>query len=106
MASLFPPGSTRKPAVAESPRDIQYLAFQWSGGKGVAYLGALDWLERNGAPLPISPKQIQALKVGSTDGTPVGSSWEVSLPTTLIWAGSDPTTLPTNLNATIQAPTP
>jgi hypothetical protein len=51
-------------------------------------------------------QEIQSLQVGPTDGTPVGSSWEVSLPTTLIWAGSDPATLPANSAATLPAPTP
>ena len=50
-------------------------------------------------------QEIQAMQVGATDGTPVGSSWEISLPTTLLWAGTDPTTLPTNPNAKIPAPT-
>ncbi len=50
-------------------------------------------------------QEIQSLQTGATDGTPVGSSWEVSLPTTLLWAGNDPTTLPTNSNSSIPAPT-
>jgi hypothetical protein len=49
--------------------------------------------------------EIQALEQGATDGTPYGSSWEISLPTTLLWAGTDPSTLPVNQNATIPAPT-
>jgi hypothetical protein len=49
-------------------------------------------------------QEIQAVQVGATDGTPVGSSWEISLPTTLIWAGTDPSTLPTNPDPTIPAP--
>jgi len=51
-------------------------------------------------------QEIQALETGATDGTPVGSSWELSLPTTLLWAGDDPATLPTNENASIPAPSP
>jgi hypothetical protein len=51
-------------------------------------------------------QEIQALQTGATDGTPVGSSWEISLPTMLLWAGDDPTTLPTNPNPSIAAPTP
>lgn len=51
-------------------------------------------------------EEIQAVEEGPTDGTPVGSSWEYTLPTTLIWAGTDPSTLPTNPAPTIPAPTP
>jgi hypothetical protein len=51
-------------------------------------------------------QEIQSLQTGATDGTPVGSSWEISLPTMLLWAGDDPTTLPTNPTPSIAAPTP
>lgn len=51
-------------------------------------------------------QEIQALQTGATDGTSVGSSWEISLPTMLLWAGDDPTELPKNENPSIQAPTP
>ena len=48
------------PAVKQSPYNIQYLSFQGGGGKGMAYLGALQWLEqypdnvsnKRPAPLP------------------------------------------------------
>jgi hypothetical protein len=61
-------------------------------------------------PVPGDPdylsiaQEIQDLQTGPTDGTPVGSSWEITLPTTLLWAGSDPSTLPKNLNPTIPPP--
>jgi hypothetical protein len=48
--------------------------------------------------------EIQALQVGATTGTPVGDPWEVTLPTTLLWAGTDPGRLPINANATIGSP--
>lgn len=51
-------------------------------------------------------EEIQSLQKGATDGTVVGSSWEIRLPTTLLWAGTDPTTLPTNPNPTIPPPGP
>lgn len=51
-------------------------------------------------------QEIQALETGATDGTFVDSSWEIALPTTLIWAGTDPGTLPVNPNPTIGPPTP
>ena len=50
-------------------------------------------------------EEIQALEQGATYGTPVGSSWKISIPTTLLWAGTDPSTLPTNPEPTIPAPT-
>ena len=49
-------------------------------------------------------QEIQALEQGATDGAPSGSSWEIKLPTTLLWAGTDPGTLPTNPNPTIPPP--
>jgi hypothetical protein len=49
-------------------------------------------------------QEIQALQRGTVDGTPVGSSWAVRLPTTLLWAGSDEKTLPRNQEPTIPAP--
>ncbi|HEV2647274.1 MAG TPA: Ig-like domain-containing protein [Acidobacteriaceae bacterium] len=48
--------------------------------------------------------EIQAIQVGATDGTPIYPSWEVILPTTLLWAGTDPSTLPVNYDATIPPP--
>jgi hypothetical protein len=51
-------------------------------------------------------QEIQSLQQGAIDGTPVGSSWEISLPTTLLWAGTDEKTLPTNSQATIPKPPP
>ncbi len=39
--------------------------------------------------------EIQSIQKGATDGTPVDPPWEVILPTTFLWAGTDPTTLPT-----------
>ena len=48
--------------------------------------------------------EIQALQAGATDGTPVGDPWEITLPTTLLWAGTDPATLPKNANASIGQP--
>jgi predicted acylesterase/phospholipase RssA len=44
------------PAVWHDPRNIRYLSFQGGGGKGLAYLGALDWLERHHGPLPLAPR--------------------------------------------------
>jgi hypothetical protein len=49
-------------------------------------------------------EEIESLQRGATDGTPVGDSWRVSLPTTLIWAGTDPATLPSNPHPTIPDP--
>jgi hypothetical protein len=51
-------------------------------------------------------EEIQSLQKGATDGTVVGSSWEIRLPTTMLWAGTDPTTLPVNPNPTIPPPGP
>ena len=48
--------------------------------------------------------EIQSVQVGATDGTPIDPPWEITLPTTLLWAGTDPTTLPTNPNAMIGPP--
>lgn len=50
-------------------------------------------------------EEIQSLQQGPTDGTPVGSSWAITLPTTLLWAGTDPATLPANPSPTIPKPT-
>jgi hypothetical protein len=50
--------------------------------------------------------EIQSIQVGATDGTPIEPPWEITLPTTLLWAGTDPTTLPTNPNPTIGPPPP
>jgi hypothetical protein len=49
--------------------------------------------------------EIQSIQVGATDGTPVYPPWEITLPTTLLWASTDPT-LPTNPNPTIGPPPP
>ena len=49
-------------------------------------------------------QEIEAVQKGAADGTPVGSSWAVRLPTTLLWAGTDPGTLPVNPHPTIPAP--
>lgn len=49
--------------------------------------------------------EIEAIQIGATDGKPTGSSWEVTLPTTYLWIGTDETALPKNGNATIPAPT-
>jgi hypothetical protein len=49
-------------------------------------------------------QEIEALEKGATDGTPISPSWQISLPTTLLWAGTDTKTLPTNGAATIPAP--
>lgn len=51
-------------------------------------------------------EEIQSLQKGAADGTVVGSSWEISLPTTLLWAGTDPATLPVNQNPSIPPPGP
>jgi hypothetical protein len=48
--------------------------------------------------------EIQAIQVGAADGTPIYPPWEIVLPTTLLWAGTDPTTLPANPNPTIAPP--
>jgi len=64
----------------------------------------------NQPPAPNDPdylsvaQEIEALQKGATDGTPVPPSWAVSLPTTLLWAGTDESKLPKNLHATIPAP--
>ncbi len=49
-------------------------------------------------------QEIEAMQKGAADGTPVGSSWAVQLPTTLLWAGTDAGTLPVNPHPTIPAP--
>lgn len=49
-------------------------------------------------------QEIEALQRGATDGTPLTPSWSVTLPTTLLWAGSDPGTLPANPAPTIPPP--
>ncbi len=49
-------------------------------------------------------QEIEALQQRATDGTPVGDSWAVTLPTTLLWAGPDPATLPVKQSATIPSP--
>jgi hypothetical protein len=41
-------------------------------------------------------QEIEALQRGATDGMPLPDTWSVTLPTTLLWAGSDPGTLPAN----------
>jgi hypothetical protein len=48
--------------------------------------------------------EIESIQVGATDGTPVDPWWEITLPTTYLWAGADPTTLPVNPNPTIGPP--
>lgn len=47
----------KPPAVWQSPKNIQYLSFQGGGGKGITYLGALDWLEQHNAPIPLIKPQ-------------------------------------------------
>jgi hypothetical protein len=49
-------------------------------------------------------QEIQALQKGADDATPISPSWEVALPTTLLWAGSDVATLPSNSAQTIPKP--
>jgi len=49
-------------------------------------------------------QEIEALQKGAGDGTAVPPSWEISLPTTLLWAGTDPSTLPVNPHPTIPKP--
>jgi len=49
-------------------------------------------------------QEIETLQRGPTEGLPVGPSWEVKLPTTLLWAGSAPRTLPVNPAPTIPKP--
>ena len=49
--------------------------------------------------------EIQSIQVGPTDGTPVYPPWEITLPTTLLWAVINPTP-PTNPNPTIGPPPP
>jgi hypothetical protein len=78
---------------------LYYLAYGqiWAGGQ---------------PPAPNDPdylsiaEEIQSLQKGASDGTAVDSSWAITLPTTLLWAGTDPATLPTNPNPTIQPPGP
>jgi predicted acylesterase/phospholipase RssA len=51
MAIMFP----LKPSAAWlHPSNIRYLAFKGGGGKGVAFLGSLGWLENHKAPLPVN----------------------------------------------------
>jgi hypothetical protein len=60
------------------------------------------------APAPDEPgylsidKEIRALQLGAPDGVPVGDSWEVRLPTTLVWLQNDGT-LPVNPAPTVPA---
>jgi hypothetical protein len=49
-------------------------------------------------------QEIQSLEIGATDGVATGPSWEIALPTTLLWAGTDETTLPQNPAPTIPPP--
>ena len=48
--------------------------------------------------------EIESIQVGADDGTPVDPWWEVTLPTTFLWAGTLVTTLPVNQNPTIGPP--
>lgn len=48
--------------------------------------------------------EIQAIQVGAVDGTTIYPPWEIVLPTTLLWAGTDPSTLPANPSPTIGPP--
>lgn len=48
--------------------------------------------------------EIQAIQKGATDGVVVGPSWEIVLPTTLLWAGTDESALPYNSQPTIGPP--
>jgi hypothetical protein len=62
------------------------------------------------APAPGDPEyvsvaqEIQAQTGAPDDGEPVGSSWEVRLPTTLVWLDPDPTLPKLNQEATLPAP--
>jgi hypothetical protein len=49
-------------------------------------------------------QEIEALQRDATDGTPLTPSWSVTLPTALLWAGSDSGTLPANPAPTIPPP--
>jgi hypothetical protein len=49
-------------------------------------------------------QEIEALQKGATDGTPISPSWQIELPTTLLWAGTDQNTLPKNPHPTIPPP--
>jgi Big-like domain-containing protein len=48
--------------------------------------------------------EIQAIQTGATDGTPVEPPWEITLPTTLLWVGTDTSGLPVNASPTIGPP--
>ena len=85
-----------RPGFEHAVNYFRYTGCIWNGGQ---------------PPAPNDPRylsvaqEIQAIQTGATDGTPVRSSWEISLPTTLLWAGDDPATLPVNPHPTIAAPT-
>ncbi|MCU7725243.1 hypothetical protein ODJ79_16055 [Actinoplanes sp. KI2] len=49
-------------------------------------------------------QEIESVQRGATDGTPLSPSWSVRLPTTLLWAGTDESTLPRRLAPTIPEP--
>jgi predicted acylesterase/phospholipase RssA len=73
--------STPTVAVMASPYNIQYLSFQGGGGKGLAYLGALQWLENypeNGtktrpSPLPLYNGQPAGQSIIGVSGASAGA---------------------------------
>lgn len=69
------------PAVKASPYNIQYLSFQGGGGKGIAYLGALNWLEmypdnastKTPSPLPLYNGQQAGNRIVGVTGASAGA---------------------------------
>ena len=81
---MVTPATVPQPSVKLSPYNIRYLAFQGGGGKGLAYLGALSWLEQYGltpnatpvrpAPLPLyQPNQPAGQTIAGLSGASAGA---------------------------------
>lgn len=74
-------GGTSIPAVKASPYNIQYLSFQGGGAKGIAYLGALNWLEKypdnvstkTPSPLPLYNGQQAGNRIVGITGASAGA---------------------------------
>jgi predicted acylesterase/phospholipase RssA len=72
MAQSHPTGW--RPAVWYGPQNIHYLSFQGGGGKGIAYVGAIEWLEKsldqkNDPPQPL----IKNPKIKGLSGASAGA---------------------------------
>lgn len=62
------------PSVALDPKNLRYLSFQGGGGKGLAYLGALAWLEqKNTGCLPLYQGQGSGSSITGVSGTSAGA---------------------------------